>query len=187
VLLDLDAYGYDPSEPERRRHSVSRSTAGGTVMTSTLRASARALRRTPSFAILVVLMLSLGIGGTGTLFSAVRGVFIEPLPYADAERLVWLRERAADVPARPISYPTFLDWQARNAAFSEMAAARNLQLRWETPGDPRVLDIAAVTADYFRVFGVQPSVGRDFTAADDAFGAERVAIVSHRFWQAQLG
>lgn len=156
-------------------------------MTSVLRASARALRRTPSFALLVVAMLALGIGATATLFSAVRAVFLEPLPYAEAERLVWLRENQADVPARPISYPTFLDWQTRNAAFSVMAAARNLQLRWQTPSDPRVLDVAAVTADYFRVFGVQPSVGRDFAAADDAFGAERVAIVSHRFWQGELG
>jgi hypothetical protein len=91
------------------------------------------------------------------------------------------------VPARLISHPTFLDWQARNEAFSEMAAVRNLELRWATPSEPRVLDVATVTADYFRVFGVQPSVGHDFTAADDTFGAEHVAIGSHRFWQAELG
>jgi putative ABC transport system permease protein len=132
-------------------------------------------------------MLSVGIGATGTLFSAVRAVFIEPLPYSDAEQLVWLRENQAEVPARPISYPTFLDWQVRNEAFSEMAAVRNLELRWAAPDEARVLDVAAVTADYFRVFGVQPSVGRDFTATDDAFGAEPVVIVSHRFWQGELG
>ena len=156
-------------------------------MTLGLRASARALRRAPSFASLIVLMLSVGIGATGTLFSAVRAVFVEPLPFANAEQLMWLRENQAEVPARPISYPTFLDWQARNEVFSVMAAVRNLELRWASPSETRVLDVAAVTADYFRVFGVQPSLGRDFSDSDDTFGAERVVIVSHQFWQAELG
>ena len=83
-------------------------------MWSDLRIASRTLRRKPAFAILVVLMLSCGIGATVTLFSAVRAVFVDPLPYVDADRLVWLRERHAEFPARPISYPTFLDWQARS-------------------------------------------------------------------------
>jgi putative ABC transport system permease protein len=155
-------------------------------MFSTLRISARALLRTPSFVILALLMLSTGMGATATVFSAVHTVFIDPLPYFDSEQLVWLRERQAEVPARQISYPTFLDWRERSEAFSEFAAVRNMRLRWTTREEARVLDVGVVTADYFRVFGVRPSIGRDFVASDDVFGAQRVAIVSNRFWEAEL-
>lgn len=152
-----------------------------------MRVALRALLRRPSFALPAVLVLALGVGATLTLFGFVQGVFLEPLPYPDAGRLVWLRERHADVPARPISYPTFLDWQARNDAFDAIAAVRDVRMRWTTGSQARVLDAGLVTADYFTVLGVPPRLGRDFAAPDDAFGAAGVAIVSHGFAEVELG
>jgi putative ABC transport system permease protein len=98
-----------------------------------------------------------------------------------------LSERQAEIPDRRVSYPNFLDWQARNDSFELMAAVRETTLLLLREQGARVLDARQVTADYFRVLGVAPFMGRDFAAAEDRFGTPRVAIVSAALWRAEFG
>ncbi|HEX5047593.1 MAG TPA: ABC transporter permease [Gammaproteobacteria bacterium] len=152
-----------------------------------LRAAARSLLRRQRFTVLVVAVLALGAGATIAMFALVYGAFVSPLPYPEAERLVWLSERNQEIPERQVSYPNFLSWQERSAAFELMAAVKSTSLVLRGVGDARMVDAQLVTADYFRTLGVAPLLGRDFTAEDDVFGAAPTAIVSYAFWQRELG
>lgn len=147
----------------------------------------RSLVRRPTFVALSASVLTLGIGATLTLFALINAVFFQPLPYADDDRLVRLGERVEGVPRRPVSYPTFVDWKARNGSFELMAAVRNQRMPFISPGQARVLNVATVTADYFRVIGIRPSLGRDFEAEDDLAGSPAVVIISHQFWMIEFG
>src|ERR1043165_9171588 len=88
---------------------------------------ARVLRRQPASALLAIATLALGAAATITLFAFVSAVFLEPLPYPDSERLVWLAENHAEIPARPISYLNFLDWQGENRSFTAMSTFRRVR------------------------------------------------------------
>jgi len=153
-------------------------------------AAARTLRRQPASALLVVAALALGAAATITLFAFVSAVFLEPLPYPDSGRLVWVQENHADIPARAISFPNFLDWQAENRSFTAMATFRRARSTFAAGSGEqraRAVDALQVPASYFRVLGLEPTLGRDFTADEDRYGAPLVAIVSHSLWQSELG
>jgi putative ABC transport system permease protein len=157
------------------------------ALLAALRPALRSLRRDRGFVLLTILALSLGTGAALTVFNFVHAALIQPPPYSDAARLVWLRERHADVPARQISYPNFLDWQARSDSFEHMAATRALRMTLTARDERRLVDVGLVSADYFRVLGLEAWAGRGFLASEDHSGASRVAIVSHRFWRSELG
>jgi putative ABC transport system permease protein len=156
-----------------------------------LSAAARVLRRQPASALLVIGALAFGAAATITLFAFVSAVLLEPLPYPGAERLVWIQENHAEIPARPISYPNFLDWQAESRSFAAMATFRRVRSTFSTGASDdrraRAIDALQVPASYFRVLGLAPALGRDFTAEEDRYGAPLVAIVSHSLWQSALG
>jgi predicted permease len=147
----------------------------------------RSLFRRPTFVVLSTVVLTLGIGATLTLFALINAVFFQPLPYADDDRLVRLGERVEGVPGRPVSYPTFIDWRERSEAFERMAAVRNHRMPFTSTGQARVLNVATVTADYFRAIGIAPSLGRDFSPEDDLASAPPVVIISHQFWATEFG
>jgi putative ABC transport system permease protein len=152
-----------------------------------LRYGARTLLKKPEFTLIAVITLALGIGANTAIFSVVSGVLLRPLPYADADRLVWLTERHEQIPTRWISYPNFLDWQSRSQSFEAMATIRGWQMTMTGQGEAQSINARMVTADYFRVMRAQPLQGRDFINEEDRFGAERVAIISYAFWQSQFG
>jgi putative ABC transport system permease protein len=156
-------------------------------MLAHLRSALRYLWRRPRDTGFAVAALALGTGATLTLAALVNAAFVAPLPYPAADRIVHLSERQAEIPDRRVSYPNFLDWQARNDSFELMAAVRETTPVLRREQGARVLDARQVTADYFRVLGVAPFIGRDFTAAEDRFGAPRVAIVSAALWSAEFG
>jgi putative ABC transport system permease protein len=110
----------------------------------------------PWSALVIIAVLSLGTGAVLSLFSLVDAVFLRPLPYPQADRLVWLRERDEDVPSK-ISYPNFLDWQRRSTAFDSLAAVKEIQATLTKDGHAIAVDAGLVTADYFRVIGVAPT------------------------------
>jgi putative ABC transport system permease protein len=134
----------------------------------------------------MVAALAVGTGATLALFALVYHAFVAPLPYPDAERLVWLSERHAEIPERPISYPNFLDWQARSEGFEVMAAVGGAQGILRGRDDARAVEARIVTADYFRVLRVAPLLGRDFAREDDLYGAAPTALISHALWQAEF-
>jgi putative ABC transport system permease protein len=153
-----------------------------------LRYAARAIRHRPGFAVVTSLTLALGIGASTAIFSAVDPVLFEPLPYPQADRIVSIADRNS-VTAQPldVTYGTYLEIAARSRSFAALAVAD----RWEPAlvgrTEPERLAGDRVTPDYFRVLGLSPIVGRDFTAADDQQGAPRVAIVSNGFARRHFG
>jgi predicted permease len=147
----------------------------------------RMLMRYPGFTVVAVLTLALGIGANTAIFSVVNAVLLRPLPIEEANRLVWMSERHAQIPSRMISYLNFLDWRARSRSFEAMATTRGRPETLTGAGEARSLMVRLVSADYFRVMRAHPLLGRDFTAEEDRFGALQVTILSHEFWQKQFG
>ena len=86
-----------------------------------LRYGVRMLGKNPGFTSIEVLTLALGIGANTAIFSVINAVLLRPLPYPEADRLIWLNERHDQIPARWISYPNFLDWRERNQSFESLA------------------------------------------------------------------
>jgi predicted permease len=149
----------------------------------------RLLLKNPGFSIIAVLTLALGIGANTAIFTVVNAVLLRPLPYVEADQLVWLTERNEEIPTRWISLPNFLDWQARNQSFESLAAIRGWQMTLTGAGEAQAQSINArmVTNDYFRVMRASPLLGRDFLRDEDKFGAPNVTVISHAFWQSQFG
>jgi predicted permease len=152
-----------------------------------LRYGARVLLKNPGFTSIAVLTLALGIGANTAIFSVVNAILLRPLPYAQADRLVWMNERHEEIPSRWVSYANFLDWQSRSQSFEALATIRGWQMTLTGDGEAQSVNARMVTADYFRVMRAEPLYGRDFRSAEDIFGAPGVTILSQDFWQSQFG
>ncbi len=147
----------------------------------------RWLRKNPGFTVLAVLMLAVGIGVNTAMFSVINAVLLRPLPYPEADRLVWMNESGLEIKNRQVSYPTFLDWRARNQVFEAMSIFRGWGVNLTGPTEAQYLDARMVTADYFKIMRAAPFMGRDFNADDDKVGAAPVVIISYAFWQQHFG
>lgn len=143
----------------------------------------RWLRKHPGFTTLSVLTLAVGIGVNTAMFSVVHAVLLKPLPYPEAERIVWMTESGPEVSNRWVSYPNFLDWQARNQVFESMSTFRGWSVNVTGSDQPENLNSRMVTAGYFKVMKATPLLGRDFTEEDDKPDAPPVTIISHAYWQ----
>jgi putative ABC transport system permease protein len=152
-----------------------------------LQFGARMLARNPGFTLIAVATLALGIGANTAIFSVVNAVLLRPLPYVEADRLVWITERQEQIPTRWVSYPNFLDWRARNQSFEAMATIRGWQMTLTGDGEAQSVNARMVTSDFFRVMRASPLLGRDFITDEDKFGAPSVTVISHVFWQSQFG
>jgi predicted permease len=149
--------------------------------------SLRRLRRAPSFALTAVLTLALGIGASTAIFSAVRPILFEPLPYPDAERLVTLTDIDGAGGPLAVTYGTYLEVAVRSRSFTGLAASDRWQPALVGAGESERLTGELVTASHFDVLGVAPAIGRDFEAGDDTFGGPRVAIVSDALARRRFG
>ena len=143
----------------------------------------RWLRKNPGFTVLAVLMLAVGIGVNTAMFSVINAVLLQPLPYAEADRIVWMNESGPEIKNRQLSYPNFVDWRERNQVFESMSLFRGWSVNLTGTDKPENLDARMVTSDYFKVMRASPMLGRDFTPADDQPGAAAVTIISYGFWQ----
>ena len=148
----------------------------------------RGLGRNPGFTLITVITLALGIGANSAIFSVVRGVLLERLPFPHAERLVQIQETVGRAQGNPVSYLNFLDWKAENHSFEELAAYADAEYIVNT-GDKseRVLG-EIVTDTYFPVLGVTAAVGRTFLPEENRIpGARAVAVIGYGFWQRAYG
>lgn len=156
-----------------------------------LRFALRTLKRSPGFAALVVLTLSLGIGANTAIFSVVNEVMLRPLAFADSDRLVVLWESNAErgwqqVHAAPANVA---DWRERVSAFADVASY-NSDERGATltgQGDAVYVTVGVVSGNLFSVLGVQPSRGRAFTMDETWAESQPVALLSHGMWQRRFG
>ena len=147
----------------------------------------RMFLRRPAFTIVALLTISLGIGINTAIFSIVNGVLLRPLPFPDQEKLtaVFTVLRGGDLDI--FSPANFLDVQSQNTTFDSMAALTMGPFDISTVGEPQALPGAQVTADFFRVLGVQPELGRTFSANDDIPGNDRVVVISNSLWKERFG
>jgi putative ABC transport system permease protein len=160
------------------------------MMLQDLRYGWRALTRSPGFTAVAVLSLMIGIGATSTLFTLVNATVFRPLPYRDAAQLMDLFETSrelCDGCGVGTSYPTYLDWQAQATSFARMGAAREGQFALAGDQDAERVSGAVVSASLFPTLGVQPAMGRLFTADDDRVGAPHVVLLSYGVWQRRFG
>ena len=152
-----------------------------------MRYGVRMLLKRPGFTVIAVLTLALGIGATTAVFSVVNAVVLRPLPFADADRLVGLRETLPDDPSIPLAYRTYAEWRDRNTVFEQVAAMVEWNANLETGGEPVLLEGMRVTSSYFAVMGLKPALGRTFAPEEDQPGAARVVVLSYGVWQGRFG
>jgi predicted permease len=155
-----------------------------------LRYAARALVRTPGFTAVAILSLALGIGANTAIFSVVNAVLLEPLAFAEPERLISIGEGAeGDPPGQQNSTSpgSFFDMKAQTRAFSGMAAYSIGQAALVGFGEPEMLQGTRSVGGLFDVLGVQPLLGRTWTAADEEPSAPTVVVLSHAAWMRYFG
>ena len=154
----------------------------------------RRLRRSPGFTVVAVLSLGFGIGATSTLFGVVDALDFRPLPYPDAERLVWLAEllplddgRCPGCPWR-VRSSVADEWQARARSYDAVALWSDAFGAYFPNGDVvRAMSVGQVSPGFFEILGASPQVGRAFVPDDTLPGAEPVALLSWATWQGSFG
>jgi len=149
--------------------------------------AARQLRNAPAFTITAVLTLALGIGATTAIFSAVYGLLLKSLPFADAGRIVAIASTHALVPGSiEATFPDFEDWRAQQTSFTEIAAYSTtnpslVSLSFNGHAEP--LHRVLASGNFFSVLGVSPLLGRTLNASDDTRGSAPVGLLSFVAWQ----
>ena len=153
------------------------------------RYAARTLRVNPGFTLVATTCLALAIGVNTMIFSVVDGVLVQPLPFADPDRLVELNEShpPSGVRRSGTSYANLRDWRERSRSFTTITGVQLRSLAIADRRDPERYDGAAISWDLFSMLGVAPALGRDFVPADDRPGAEPVALLSDEMWRVRYG
>jgi putative ABC transport system permease protein len=153
-----------------------------------LRYGARMLMKNPGFTLIAVITLSLGIGANTAIFSLVRGVLLRPLPFSGSERLIGIREsKVGEGHNNPMAWRSFAEFRDKARTLESISAYSIWNPDIERPDGAMRVQGARVSHGYFKVLGVQPLLGRDFTPEDDKVGAERTAILGYDLWQRLYG
>src|SRR5882724_6258946 len=139
----------------------------------------RSLLKRPGFTAIAVITLALGIGANTAMFSLVRGVLLRPLPFSEPERLIGIREsKIGEGHGIPMAWRSFAEFRDKAQTLESVAAYLNWNPDIEQADGTMHLEGARVSHNYFKVLGVQPVLGRDFTLEDDKIGAPRTAMLS---------
>ena len=153
-----------------------------------LRFGMRMLRKHPAFTAVVVMVLALGIGANTAIFSVVNAMLLNPYPFPEPGRIVTVEAHHVSGRNSGTGYRDFLDWRAQNAVFEEMALpAWSASYTLTGSGEPERITGTHATAGFLRVLGVQPAIGRFFTAEEDQPGAPQVAVLSYAAWRRRFG
>ena len=148
----------------------------------------RQLRKSPTYTAMVTLTLALGIGASTAIFSAVKAVLLNQLPFRDPERLVKIAEADPDTSdPETIDFTTTYDLRERNQFFESISLFRDGDVAIVEQGQPEVLEGLRVNYDYFDTFGVKVQLGRAFVADEDHPQTRYEAILSHGLWLRRFG
>jgi predicted permease len=153
----------------------------------------RTLSRTPGFAAIAILVISLGIGANLAMFTIVRSVLLKPLPFADPDRLMMVYER--DVAADPdsqfnqVAGGMFSEWKRQNKTFQDLALAGSAEFNLSGAGGqlPEKLHGVNCTWNLLHLLGVEPAFGRGFTANDDRLSADGTVLLTWGLWKRRFG
>jgi predicted permease len=150
----------------------------------------RTLRKDYGFALFAILIVGLGVGASCTIFSVVNTILIRPLPFKDPERLVWMANHTDDtndMSGKTVQVNYLLDYRKLNKSFEDLGA----YMAFYGPGDakligdgqPERLTSVPVTQNFFPLLGVEPQIGRQFSAEECVWNGPRVAMISHGLWK----
>src|SRR5687768_7723645 len=187
VFGDVDHVRQEMERMTRARQGRVRRGEWATDLAQDVRYAARGMRRNWGFTTVALLTLALGIGTTTATFSIVDAVLIRPLRYPDADRLVRVWERTDRGDKAQLAMPNLKDMEERSRTLSHLAGysgGRTVVLGADRSVNA---DVYGVTRDFFGVFGVQPALGRLLAPEEFIENAPRAAVVSHEFWQRNLG
>ena len=152
-----------------------------------LRYGSRTLRKSPGFAAVAILTLALGIGVNTALFSVVNGVLLNPLPYPQPNQLVELWWDRTPGQHSSVPYLNFLDWQKESTALSAVGGYLQDNMILTGAGEPERVDGIRISANFFDLLGVKPSLGRSFRPEEDQVGAGPVALIGDGLWHRKFG
>ncbi len=148
----------------------------------------RGLRRARGFTAITLVTIGLGIGAAATIFSAINGVLLQPLPYVEPDRLVALAESKPELGTEQrVSPPNYIDWKELSASFEAIAAYRNWGFVLTGAQTPEQMRGARVSANLFSMLGVSASQGRTFLPNEDQPGSHHVVLVSEEAWRSHFG
>jgi putative ABC transport system permease protein len=151
-----------------------------------LRYTLRLWRRSPSFALVVILTVALAVGATTAIFSVVNGVLLEPLPYPQPGRVLflWSSNLEAGLPIFGTTPHDFVDLKKQTESFQYLSARRSASFNLTGDrGEPERLPGERVSEDYFPALGLKPVVGRTFLPEEQVPGGPKVAVLEHRVWE----
>ena len=154
-----------------------------------LRYGWRALRRTPAFTTVAVATLALAIGANSAVFTVVNGVLLEPLPFRDPGRLYAVSYLPTDLPFElppGVDDRLYLEYRQHVSRFDRITGYQRQELTLSGVRDATRLPGARASATFFEVLGVQPALGRAFSADEDQASSDRVVILSDRLWRARF-
>jgi putative ABC transport system permease protein len=153
-----------------------------------LRYAFRVLRKSPSFALTAVVTLALGIGANTAIFSAVKAVLLNQLPYRDPDRLVKLGESDdGEKRAGTIGYTTAYDWRRLSHSFESMSLYRTAAGAIVERGEPELVNGLRVNYDFFDTLGIRMQIGRAFLPEEDRPGHRYEVVLAHGLWMRRFG
>ena len=157
-------------------------------MIKDIRFALRTLAKKPAFAIIAIITLALGIGGSTSIFTVVDAALLRGLPYKSPDQLyhVWEQVPRQEFPKREMSYPDFQDYQQNNV-FEGLAAYTGGGALLSGLGETENIFAPRVSANFFQVLGVDPILGRTFQTGEDKQGGPRVTVLTYGFWQRKFG
>ena len=150
----------------------------------------RSFLKRPGFTAVALIAIALGIGANTAIFSLVNAVILQPLPYPEPDRLVWVYGNIRNGGNRAsVSPPDFLDYRSQNKTFEQFAASGSIirPVNLTGSGEPERLTASVITGNYFDTFGVRPALGRGFSLDNEKPGQDQVTVLSHAFWQTRFG
>src|SRR5579864_6322879 len=148
----------------------------------------RMLRKNPSFTLVAIITLALGIGANTAIFTLVRGVLLRPLVNRDESHLIYIHETAngADVPNSIFSVPEAQDIRASSKTLTQVGEFSTINFTMLGLGEPRVIRSGVVDGSYFEVMGLHPVLGRLLDKRDDGPKADGAVVLTYRFWTGVL-
>jgi putative ABC transport system permease protein len=155
------------------------------ILLQDIRYALRQLRKSPGFTVVAVLTLALGIGANTAIYSIIHGAL--RLPYPNSDRMVAIQNVYPQGEYFSVSYPDFEQLRAQTRTLSQIVATASRNKTWTGSASPERLDIDLVSEGYFRMFGLNPIIGRSFLPSEHEKNAARVCVLSEDFWRQKLG
>ena len=152
-----------------------------------LKFALRQLTKNPGFAAATILVFALGISSAVAIFAFVDSALLEPLPYANTNRLMSVMESNSTSPHWPLSYPDFLDWQKMSRSFSSLDIFSGRGYLLQEPSGAESVRALRISGGFFRTLGVHPMIGRDFLPGEDQLGGPNLVLISYRTWLNRFG